>query len=46
MSHASVDQVRNINIAVELYKKITNKNKAANEKEINDIKNFLVFKIS
>ena len=46
MSHASVDQVRNINIAVELYKKIINKNKAANEKEINDIKNFLVLKIS
>ena len=46
MSRASVDQVKNINIAVELYKKIINKNKATNEKEINDIKNFLVLKTS
>ena len=41
MSHASVDQVKNINIAVELYKKIINKNRAINEKEINNTKSFL-----
>ena len=46
MSRASVDQVKSISIVVDLYKKTINKNKVISERQIEDIKNFLLLIIS